>query len=193
MKSICVFCGSSAGTHPIHAETARSMGQEIARRGIRLVYGGGHVGLMGIVADAALNSGGSVTGVITRSLMECEVGHSSVTELHVVDTMHDRKALMARESDGFVAMPGGLGTLEELFEVWTWGQLGIHQKPCAILNVDGFYDGLLAFLRHSVNEGFLRRQHFDMVLAGSEPAKLLDNMAAYRPPALTKWLDLEDV
>lgn len=192
MKSLCVFCGSSSGVLPIYAESARSLGREIARRGIRLVYGGGHVGLMGIVADAALRAGGSVIGVITRSLMELEVGHGSLTELHVVDTMHERKALMARESDGFIALPGGIGTLEELFEVWTWGQLGIHQKPCAILNVGGFYCGLLNFLRHSMNEGFIRPPHLDMVLVGSESASLLDDMAAYRPPVLTKWLDPEN-
>lgn len=189
MKSLCVFCGSSAGDDPGYREAARSLGGELARRGIRLVYGGGHVGLMGVLADAVLAGGGHVLGVIPKALMDREVGHGSLTELRVVGSMHERKAMMAAESDGFLALPGGIGTLEELFEVWTWGQLGIHAKPCGILNILGFYDGLITFIRHAVSQGFLRPQHLEMLLLDADAASLLARMVAYRPPAVPKWLE----
>lgn len=188
MKSICVFCGSSTGGDPVYANAAADLGRQLAHRNIDLVYGGGHVGLMGILADAVLDAGGRVTGVIPKALMDREVGHRSLSELHVVDTMHQRKAMMAEKSDAFLALPGGIGTLEELFEVWTWGQLGIHAKPCAILNINGFFNGLVAFIRHAVAEQFLRSQHFDMILIDAETPRLLDRMAAYQPPTVQKWL-----
>ncbi len=192
MKSVCVFCGSSPGNDPVHAEGARAMGTEIARRGLTLVYGGGAVGLMGIVADAALAAGGEVHGVIPRALREKEVGHNGLTRLEVVETMHIRKARMAELSDGFVAMSGGIGTFEEIFEIWTWGQLGIHGKPLGFFNIAGFYDPLAAFLDNTASAGFLRQAHRDMAMTESEPAALLDKMAAYKPLAQIKWVEKEE-
>lgn len=186
MRRVCVFCGSSAGTRPAYAEAARATGRLIAERGLGLVYGGGEVGLMGIVANAALAAGGEVIGVIPEALTRMEVGHPNLTELHVVATMHERKALMAELSDGFVALPGGIGTLEELFEVWTWGQLGIHRKPLGFLDVEGYYEPLHAFLDHSVAEGFLKDRHRAMTAVDSDPAALLDRLAAYQPPDTVK-------
>ena len=192
MKSVCVFCGSSPGNDPVHAEGARAMGAEIARRGLTLVYGGGAVGLMGIVADAALAAGGEVHGVIPRALREKEVGHNGLTRLEVVETMHIRKARMAELSHGFVAMSGGIGTFEEIFEIWTWGQLGIHGKPLGFFNIAGFYDPLAAFLDNTASAGFLRQAHRDMAMTESEPAALLDKMAAYKPLAQIKWVEKEE-
>ncbi|MBN9449355.1 MAG: TIGR00730 family Rossman fold protein [Bosea sp.] len=192
MKSVCVFCGSSPGNDPVHAEGARAMGTEIARRGLTLVYGGGAVGLMGIVADAALAAGGEVHGVIPRALREKEVGHNGLTRLEVVETMHIRKARMAELSDGFVAMSGGIGTFEEIFEIWTWGQLGIHGKPLGFFNIAGFYDPLAAFLDNTASAGFLRQAHRDMAMTESEPAALLDKMAAYKPLAQIKWVEKDE-
>ncbi|MGW9333688.1 LOG family protein [Bosea sp. NPDC055594] len=192
MKSVCVFCGSSPGNDPIHAEGARAMGAEIARRGLTLVYGGGAVGLMGIVADAALAAGGEVHGVIPRALREKEVGHNGLTRLEVVETMHIRKARMAELSDGFIAMSGGIGTFEEIFEIWTWGQLGIHGKPLGFFNIAGFYDPLAAFLDNTASAGFLRQAHRDMAMTESEPAALLDKMAAYKPLAQIKWVEKDE-
>ena len=192
MKSVCVFCGSSPGNDPVHAEGARAMGAEIARRGLTLVYGGGAVGLMGIVADAALAAGGEVHGVIPRALREKEVGHNGLTRLEVVETMHIRKARMAELSDGFVAMSGGIGTFEEIFEIWTWGQLGIHGKPLGFFNLAGFYDPRAAFLDNTASAGFLRQAHRDMAMTESEPAALLDKMAAYKPLAQIKWVEKEE-
>lgn len=193
MKSVCVFCGSSPGNDPVHAEGARAMGAEIARRGLTLVYGGGAVGLMGIVADAALAAGGEVHGVIPRALREKEVGHNGLTRLEVVETMHIRKARMAELSDGFIAMSGGIGTFEEIFEIWTWGQLGIHGKPLGFFNIAGFYDPLAAFLDNTASAGFLRQAHRDMAMTESEPAALLDKMAAYKPLAQIKWVEKDEV
>ena len=193
MKSICVFCGSNPGNDPVYAAGARAMGAEIARRGLVLVYGGGAVGLMGIVADAALAAGGEVHGVIPYALRRKEVGHNGLTRLEVVDTMHTRKARMAELSDGFVAMPGGIGTFEELFEIWTWGQLGIHAKPLGLLNVAGFYDPLAQFLDATVSAGFLKQQHRAMAMTDTDPAALLDQMAAYVPAAVYKWVEKEEV
>ncbi len=188
MKRVCVFCGSSSGTRPVYAEAARSMGRLLAERGIGLVYGGGRVGLMGEVADAVLAAGGEVTGVIPRGLMEREVGHRGLTTLHVTGTMHERKALMVDLSDGFVALPGGYGTLDELCEALTWSQLGIHARPCGVLNVDGYFDALLALFDHAVREGFVREAHRGLVLEASEPAALLDVMARFQPPTTEKWI-----
>lgn len=193
MKSICVFCGSNPGNDPVYADAARAMGVEIARRGMVLVYGGGAVGLMGIVADAALAAGGEVHGVIPRALREKEVGHHHLTRLEIVETMHIRKARMAELSEGFIAMPGGIGTFEELFEIWTWGQLGIHDKPLAFLNVAGFYDPLATFLDNTVEAGFLKQTHRAMTITDTEPATLLDRMEQYVPAVTYKWVEKEEV
>lgn len=185
---VCVFCGSSAGARPDYAEAAAALGAEIARRGLGLVYGGAKVGLMGTVADAVLAGGGDVIGVIPEALVERELAHPGLTRLEKVPTMHARKARMADLSSGFIALPGGLGTLEELFEVWTWAQLGHHAKPCALLDVAGFYSGLAGFLDTLVTEGFVREAHRTMLIAESDPAVLLDRMAGYRPPTQVKWI-----
>ena len=192
MKSICVFCGANPGNDPVYAAGARAMGVEIAQRGLTLVYGGGAVGLMGVVANAALEAGGEVHGVIPRALREKEIGHNDLTRLEVVDTMHIRKARMAELSDGFIAMPGGIGTFEELFEIWTWGQLGIHQKPLGLLNIAGFYDPLAAFLDGTVEAGFLKQAHRAMAMTDTEPATLLDRMGAYVPTPTYKWVEKEE-
>lgn len=193
LNRVCVFCGSSAGTRPEYADAARAMGRTLAERGLGLVYGGGKVGLMGIVADAVLEAGGQATGVIPEALMAREVGHAGLTELHVVGTMHQRKALMADLSDGFVALPGGFGTYEEFCEVLTWSQLGIHPKPCGLLNVAGFYDPLLALFDHAVREGFVKPAHRTLVMEETEPAALLDRMAGFvPPPSVGKWITPEE-
>jgi hypothetical protein len=187
LNSICVFCGSSAGHDPFYADVARRMGETLARRGIRLVYGGGRIGLMGEVARAALASGGEVVGVIPEALMRRELAYDDLTELHVVATMHERKALMAERSDGFIAMPGGFGTFEEFCEVLTWSQLGIHAKPVALLDVKGYYRPLLSLFDHAVTEGFVRPLHRSLVLADVDPERLLDAMARFVPPKVEKW------
>lgn len=189
MRSICVFCGSSSGDDPAYAAAAAEMGRQIARGGRRLVYGGGSVGLMGIVADAALGAGGQVVGVIPQTLVEREVGHRGLTEQHVVDTMHERKALMSELSDAFIALPGGIGTLEEFFEVWTWALLGVHAKPCGMLNAAGYFDPLLEFVNAAVRRGFLRSEYASLVLIDDSPGRLLDRLAQHRPPPVAKWLD----
>lgn len=172
--SVCVYCGSRPGTSASYAQVARRTGELIAERGWRLVYGGGHCGLMGEVADGALSRGGRVVGVIPQSLMAHEVGHLGLTELHVVDNMHDRKRLMAERADAFLALPGGIGTFEELFEVWTWRQLGYHRKPIGLLNVAGYYDALLDFMRHTVEQGFLNAPQLDQVHVETEPEPMLE-------------------
>lgn len=189
MDSICVFCGSSPGANHAYLQVARQVGDLLARRGITLVYGGGKVGVMGAVADAALAAGGKVIGVIPRALMTKEVAHFSLTDLKVVESMHERKALMSDLSDGFLVLPGGLGTLEEFFEVATWAQLGIHAKPVGLLNVVGYYDRLLAFLDYSLTEGFIPPRNHDLVLVGEDPAELLDRMAAQPTTPRRRWLD----
>lgn len=191
MKRVCVFCGSNPGTKPAYAEAARALGRLLAQRGLELVYGGGNVGLMGIVAEAAMQAGGTVIGVIPESLMRLEVGARDISELHVVGSMHDRKAMMAELSDAFIALPGGIGTMEELFEVWTWGQLGLHSKPAAFLDVAGFYGHLHTFLDHMVAEGFLKERHRQMVAVSSDAARLLDGFEAYQPPGTVKIIDKE--
>ena len=189
MNSICVFCGSSPGNDPAYAEVASRLGRILAERDTTLVYGGGHVGLMGVVADAALGAGGEVIGVMPRSLVDREIGHTVLTKLHVVGSMHERKALMSELSDGFVALPGGNGTLEEFFEVLTWAQLGEHGKPCGLLNIAGYYDPLLAVFDHMVDRGFLNEKHRAMVLVEAEPTAMLAKFEEYRPPKIVKWID----
>ncbi|MFJ4391293.1 LOG family protein [Pseudomonas soli] len=189
VRSVCVFCGASIGANPAYREAAVALGQAIARRGLTLVYGGGAVGLMGTVADAAMAAGGEVVGIIPQSLMNAEIGHKGLTRLEVVDGMHARKARMAELSDAFIALPGGLGTLEELFEVWTWGQLGYHAKPLGLLDVNGFYAKLGGFLDHIVEEGFVRKQHRAMLLLGEQPDELLDGMDSFVAPVVPKWVD----
>jgi uncharacterized protein (TIGR00730 family) len=192
MERVCVFCGSNRGARPAYVAAAEALGTELARRGIGLVTGGGRVGLMGAVADAALAAGGEVIGVIPEALVAWEVAHAGLTALEVVDSMHARKARMADLSDAFVALPGGFGTLEEFCEVLTWAQLGLHTKACGLLDVEGYYDPLLALLDHAVTEGFVRPEHRALVLQAAEPAALLELLAAYHPPALHKWIDRDE-
>ena len=189
LRSLCVFCGSSIGNRPEYAATASELGRLLADRGIRLVYGGGNVGLMGVLADAALDGGGQVVGVIPEHLMAKELGHGQVSELRVVGSMHERKALMADLSDAFVALPGGVGTLEELFEVYTWNQLGLHAKPLGLFNVRGYFDGLARFLDHAVAERFVTAQHRAMLLVEEQLDPLLDGLAAWGAPSQPKWID----
>jgi len=189
LKRICVFCGSSAGTREAYAQSAREVGRQLAERGIELVYGGGRVGLMGAVADACLSAGGRVTGVIPQLLWDKEVGHRGLTELRIVETMHERKALMADLADAFLALPGGYGTWDELCEVLTWSQIGIQQKASAVLNVNGYYDPLLAMADRAVAEGFLSEVHRAMLLTDSDPVRLLDRLESYVAPAVDKWMD----
>lgn len=185
---ICVYCGANRGSDPVYADAARAMGRALAERGIGLVTGGGRVGLMGVVADAALEAGGFVTGVIPEALTTKELAHRGLTDLVVTASMHERKAKMAELSDGFVALPGGLGTYEELFEIWTWAQLGWHGKPCGVLNAAGFYDRLVAFLDGSTEAGFLKPQHRAMLVVESDPERLIDRFEVYTAPAVTKWI-----
>ena len=185
---LCVFCGSSAGLNPAFANTAHALGDTLARRGIGIVYGGGNVGLMGVVADAAIAAGGEVIGVIPRGLVARELAHPGVTTLHVVNSMHERKALMGDLADGFIALPGGFGTLEEFCEVVTWTQLGIHRKACGLLNVAGYYDGLLAFLAHALREQFVQPSHFEIIVSGSDPDELVERVLDWRAPAVTEWI-----
>ena len=192
MRRICVYAGSNPGSRPAYAEAAGAFAAAMAERGIGLVYGGGKVGLMGVLADTMLAHGGEAIGVMPRALIDREIGHPGLTELKVVDSMHERKALMAELADAFVAVPGGIGTLEELIEVYTWSQLGIHDKACGVLNVNGYYDHLAALLDHAVAEGFLRPQHRAVLSVASEPAELLDRLAAFVPPAVGKWLELDE-
>ena len=192
MRRVCVYAGSNPGSHPAYADGARALARVMAERGIGLVYGGGRVGLMGVLADTMLEAGGEAIGVMPQALIDREIGHRALTELRVVDSMHERKALMAELADAFVAVPGGIGTLEELIEVYTWSQLGIHRKACGVLNVRGYYDHLAAQLDHAVHEGFLRPQHRAVLSVASEPAELLDRLAAYEPPAVGKWLELDE-
>ena len=191
MKRISVFCGSSKGNDPEFWSAAATLGKELVRRDIELVFGGGKVGLMGLIADTVLREGGRATGVIPKGLVAREVGHDGLTELHVVGTMHERKALMARLSDGFIAMPGGIGTFEELFEIWTWAQLGMHRKPIGVLNVRGYYDQLIGFVDHAVRNEFLRAVNRQMLIVDSVPQRLLDRFATYEPPDVMHWIDEE--
>jgi uncharacterized protein (TIGR00730 family) len=191
MQRICVYCGSNPGARPEYAAAARELARACAERGLGLVYGGGKVGLMGVLADAALAQGSEVIGVIPRALFDQEVAHTGVSKLEVVGSMHERKARMAELADAFLALPGGLGTLEELFEVWTWTQLGFHAKPCGLLDVAGYYAPLVAFLGSSVAEGFVLPEHRAALLVGTDAGALLDGLSAWRPVPLAKWLDRE--
>ena len=192
-ESICVFCGSSAGARPEYSEAAGRLGRLLAARGIRLVYGGSHLGLMGVLADSALGAGGSVTGVMPRLLVEKEAAYIGLPDLRVVASMHERKALMAELAGGFIALPGAFGTLEEFFEVLTWSQLGVHAKPCGLLNVAGFFDPLLAMLDHAVAERFLKAANRDLVIDDSDAGRLLERMAKFRSPVTSKWIGREAV
>lgn len=189
LESVCLFCGASPGADPAFRDAAAALGREFSAQGIRLVYGGGSVGLMGVAADACLEAGGEVTGVIPRLLMEKEVGHPGVTDMRVVETMHERKALMTQLSDGFIAIPGGYGTLDELFEALTWQQLSYHRLPVAVLNVSGYYDHLLKFLDHARDQRLLRDMHRDSLLVDTALKPLLDRMRRFTPPDNDKWLD----
>jgi uncharacterized protein (TIGR00730 family) len=193
MMRLCVFCGSSKGTRTLFAEAARQLGEQMAGRGLGLVYGGGHIGLMGVLADAVLAGGGEAVGVIPRALVERELAHNRLTARHVVDTMHQRKALMADLAGAFAALPGGFGTADELFEILTWAQLGLHAKPIGLLNVAGFFDPLLAWIERTVEEGFLRAEHRHLLIVRDEPAALLDALGSYRPAAeIPKWIGQGD-
>jgi uncharacterized protein (TIGR00730 family) len=187
MKSVCVYCGSSSGSKPVYEEAAKAFGRALVENGLSLVYGGGRVGLMGAIANEVLLHGGRAVGVIPELLMSKEVGHTGLTELHVVADMHERKKKMADLSDAFVSMPGGVGTFEELFEVYTWAQLGYHQKPVALLNVDGYYDPLIAMLKHTVNEGFMRAPFFDMLQIAATPLAMIEALRDYTPPSADRW------
>jgi uncharacterized protein (TIGR00730 family) len=189
-KRLCVYCASSNSVDPHYFEAARQFGILLATLDIGLVYGGGHVGLMGAVADGALDAGGEVIGVITKQLLALEVGHQGCTKLHVVDTMHERKALMASLADGFVALPGGYGTMEELFEVVTWTQLELHDKPVGLLNIRGYYDHLLAWLDHAVGVGFVRSNHKGIIVADEDPQQLIQRLRTVTLPKLKEWLQV---
>lgn len=193
MQRICVFCGSSKGTRAAYTEAAKALGKTLVENNLGLVYGGSNIGLMGIIADEILALGGEVIGVIPQVLVAKEVAHANLTQMHIVNSMHERKALMAELSDGFIAMPGGMGTFDELCEILTWAQLGIHQKPCGVLNIEDYFEPLLKMFDHSMNEGFLRDSHRAMVLAAHEPAALLRMFMQYQPRYATKWLDLDEV
>jgi len=185
---LCVFCGSSEGDSPAYMQEARKLGAALARHGVGLVYGGASVGLMGAVADAALEAGGHVTGVIPQALVDKEIAHRGLSDLRVVGSMHERKALMADLSDGFIALPGGIGTLEELFEVWTWAQLGYHIKPCALLNVSGYYDKLMGFLDEITQRRFVREVHRAMLIVRSDAEDVIEAIKGYEAPQVAKWV-----
>ena len=192
MKRVCVFCGSSVGNQPIYRETAEAMGTLLAKKGITLVYGGGHVGLMGVIADAVLAAGGEVIGVIPQSLADREIAHNGLTDLRVVDSMHTRKAMMADLSDAFIAMPGGVGTFEEFFEAITWTQLGLHRKPCGLLNAGGFYTPLVAFIDQAVSEGFIKPVHRSMMVVDDNPERLVNTLSTIKLPDVPKWIRKEE-
>ena len=191
---ICVFCGAASGRATTYAAAARGLGELLAERGIGLVYGGGNVGLMGELADAVLDAGGQAVGVIPQQLVDREIAHAGLTELHVVENLHQRKALMAELADAFLTLPGGIGTMEELFEVWSWGKLGLHSKPCGLLNVDGYFDSLRALTDQMVTQGFLEPEYREMLVIEEQPGVLLDRLAAYVAPGswnATGWLSTE--
>ncbi len=193
MRRVCVFCGSKVGNRPVYAEQTRELGRLLVARGLGLVFGAGHIGLMGVLADEVLRAGGEAIGVIPQALVDKELAHRGLTHLHVCDTMHQRKALMADLSDAFIALPGGYGTADEFFEILTWAQLGMHAKPAALLNSDGYFDPLLAWIDQAVAHGFMKEKHRRLVLVADEPATLLDLVRTYQPPQLeAKWIDSED-
>jgi uncharacterized protein (TIGR00730 family) len=193
VQRICVFCGASPGARPEYAQATTELASLLAAEGVGVVYGGGGVGLMGVLADAVIAEGGEIIGVIPRALVDREIAHRDVTDMRVVASMHERKALMAELADAFVALPGGLGTLEELFEVYTWAQLGLHRKPCALLNVEGYYDGIAGFLSQAVEERFLREEHREMLMVEREPRGLIERLREFEPDSvLPKWIDREE-
>ena len=193
MRRVCVFCGASPGARPEYAQATTELARSLAAEGVGVVYGGGGVGLMGVLADAVLAEGGEIIGVIPRALLEREIAHRDVADMRVVASMHERKALMAELADAFIALPGGLGTLEELFEVYTWAQLGLHRKPCALLNVAGYYDGVADFLSHAVEERFLREEHREMLVVETQPGPLIERLRGFEPDSvLPKWIDREE-
>jgi uncharacterized protein (TIGR00730 family) len=193
MQRVCVFCGSSPGARPAYAEATAEVARLLAGEGIGVVYGGGHVGLMGVLADTVMAAGGEAIGVMPQALVDREIGHTGISELRVVGSMHERKALMADLSDAFIALPGGAGTLEELFEVYTWAQLGLHDKPCGLLDVEDYFSGLVGFLDHAVDERFLREEHRAMLMVEHEPPALIARLAEFEPRAVTpKWIDREE-
>jgi uncharacterized protein (TIGR00730 family) len=192
MNKICVFCGSNHGGRAEFTEAAKKLGHSLADRNIELVYGGGKVGIMGEIADAVLDKGAKVIGVMPGFLVKKEVAHSGLSDLKIVETMHERKNLMAELSDAFIALPGGLGTIEEFFEVVTWAQLGIHKKPCGLLNVCGYFENLIMFLDNAVSEKFLREEHRQMIFIHESPEHLLDQFESYKAPTVTKWMDLKN-
>jgi len=189
IRRLAIFCGSNPGTRPDYVDAAHAFGRLLAQRGIGIVYGGSNVGLMAALADAMMDEFGEIIGVIPRMLVEREVANTALSDLRIVESMHERKAMMAELADGFVALPGGIGTLEEFFETWTWGQLGMHTKPCGLLNVAGYFDPLLKFLDHAVAEKFVRDVHRAMVVVESDPAALLARFESYDPPRVVKWLN----
>lgn len=191
MKRLCIYCGSNAGRSPLYQQAAQALVSEMVRRGIAVVYGGARVGLMGVVADTALALGGEVIGVIPEGLIEKEVAHKHLSQLEVVSSMHQRKARMVELSDGFIALPGGAGTMDELFEVYTWAQLGLHSKPCALLDVDNYYAGIVEFLSRATEDQFIRPAHHKMLLIDDDHKHLLDRMAAYDPPQVKKWIGMD--
>ncbi|AZN68030.1 LOG family protein [Acinetobacter haemolyticus] len=192
MNSICVFCGSSLGNDPIYQQMAQATGQAIAEQGKTLIYGGGRSGLMGVVADSALKAGGRVVGIIPNALVDRELAHKGLTELYVVDNMHERKTQMSEQADAFIALPGGAGTLEEIFEQWTWNQLGIHQKPCAFLNVGGFYDDLIKMIQGSVARGFSQSRFVDQLIVANDINEILTAFSTYQP-AMPKWMSVDEI
>lgn len=189
---VCVFCGSNSGSDAAYVDAARTLGRLFAREGIALVYGGGSVGLMGEVADAVLGAGGEVIGVIPHALWAREVGHRGLTDLRIVETMHERKAMMADLADAFIALPGGLGTLEEIFEIWTWAQLGLHAKPLGFLDVNGFYKPLMQFLDRAVRERFVRDEHRGIAMIDADPEALLQRFESWKPPRVEKWITRDE-
>jgi uncharacterized protein (TIGR00730 family) len=192
MQSICIFCGSSGGRNSSYKNAAVKLGQLLAEKKLNLVYGGGNIGLMGQIAHSAMKAGGKAIGVIPRFLVEKELVHTNLTKVHVVDSMHERKAMMAELADAFIAMPGGFGTLEETVEVLTWAQLGLHRKPIGLLNIDGYYDYLNDFFEHMVSEGFLMREYKEMLLIGNDPAAMLDSLTTFESPIVDKWGSLNN-
>lgn len=192
MKKLCVYCGSSAGTLVEYVNSAKNLATYLVVNDIELIYGGASVGIMGVLAQTMLDGGGRVTGVMPKALVDKEIAHTSLSQLHVVNSMHERKSLMAELADGFMALPGGMGTLEELFEMLTWSQLGYHQKPCAALNVAGYFNGLLRFLDHMQTQGFIKPVHRQLLLLDESPTALVQKMLAYTPAKVDKWIRADD-
>jgi uncharacterized protein (TIGR00730 family) len=193
INKICVYCGSSPGNNPAYSLAAKSMAKELCDRNVGLVFGGGAVGIMGILADAMLTAGGKVVGVIPKALAKKEVAHYGLSELHVVASMHERKAMMAELADGFVALPGGWGTLEEIFEMLTWAQLGFHEKPCGLLNVEGYYDGLIGFLENAFRQKFVKDLYRPLLMHADDPSILLDRFSDYKAPRVRKWMEEDEL